>query len=180
MVHTPSAGAQVAFPKLARGFGSWMVRAMDQCSPSTLSVTTPGLPTGGCPPTNTVTDDTLGLNFMKLRIAQHGGISLFGTGMTLGDALRVRITLRVTKTGMTTKHPPGTNQTVTFVDQTIDCPKTPDAFLVRPNGSVAGRTDLGACLAPASGLAVGNLEILDVSLVNVMNGRIVAVPGLLR
>jgi hypothetical protein len=176
---TPRANAaQANFPTLARGFSSWLARAMDQCNPSTLSVVTPNLPPGGCPQANVVTDNTLTMRFARVRVSSQGSIGLFGAGFTLGDALRVRLTLRVTKPGIATKHN-GINR-VTFVDQTVDCPKSPDAYLVRPNGAVAGRTDLAACLAPDSGLSQGNIEIIDAALVNASTGAIVGVPGIFR
>jgi len=173
--------AQVSFPKLARGLNTWLVRAMDQCSSSTLSmVGQPHLPSGGCPQTNLVTEDTLGMNFVKLRVTARGSIGLFGTGFTLGDSLRVRLTLRVTRPGVQVKHPPGSNKRVTFQDTTVECPRAPDAFLARPNGAVVGRTDLGACLSPNTNLQTGNIEIIGVSLINAVNGKVVASPGVLR
>src|ERR1700687_4541545 len=171
--------ASVAFPRLARGLSSWLVRAMDKCNPATVSVVAPNVPTGGCVQSNAVTDDQLGMNFAKLRVSQRGRIALFGTGFTLGDVLRVRLRLRVTKENVLTKHPTAVNR-VTFADDTVDCPKSPDAFAVRPNGAVAGSTDLGACLSPNASLAQGNIEIIDAALVNVMNGKEVAKPGVLR
>lgn len=182
LVASTALGQQASFPRVARGLNTWMARAMDECNPAVISVTSPNLPGGGCLQANTVTDGSLGMNYAKLRLNQRGRIGLFGTGFTLGDQLRVRLTLRVTRTGMNVKHlpGPGTNKRVTFVDTTIDCPKSPDVFSVRPNGAVAGSADLAACLVPVQGLSAGNIEILDASLVNVMTNQIVAVPGILR
>jgi len=174
-----TSAASVAFPRLARGLSTWLVRAMDQCNPAIVSVVAPNVPSNGCVQSNAVTDDQLGMTFAKLRVSQRGRIALFGTGFTLGDVLRVRLRLRVTKNNLSTKHPPATNR-VTFADDTVDCPKSPNAFAVRPNGAVAGSTDLGACLSPNSSLAQGNIEIIDSALVNVMNGKEVAKPGILR
>jgi hypothetical protein len=173
--------APATFPRIARGLSTWMARAMDQCSSSTVSVFTGGLPPGGCVQSNTVTDSSLTMGFMKLRVSQRGRIVLFGEGFTLGDALRVRLVLRVTKANIAVKHLPGPGiRNVTFIDQVVDCPQSPDAFLARPNGAVAASTDLGACLAPNTQLAHGNIEILDVSLINVLNGKTVAIPGIRR
>lgn len=171
-----------SFPTLARGVSVWMARAMDQCDPATLSVFGSGLPSGGCLQANTVTNSTLTMNFAKVRITQRGRISLYGTGFTLGDVLRVRLTLRVTKAGQIVKHlpGPGTNKSVTFVDQVVDCPQDPDAFTVRPNGAVAQSTDLGACLAPNGALANGNIEILNVELVEATSGATVGQTGMVR
>jgi hypothetical protein len=178
---THTAGAQqVSFPRLARSFSAWMARAMDQCAAPTLSVVNPAGAGVACPQTNSVTDNTLSMRFAKMRVTARGRVGLFGTGFTLGDALRLRLTLRVTQIAGQVKHPPGSNKRVTFPDQTIDCPKSPDAFLARPNGAVVGRTDLGACLAPFGNLQHGNIEILDAELINVNNGKTVAIPGILR
>jgi len=176
---THSASAQVVFPKTARGINTWLARAMDECSAATTSVVTAGSPTGGCLQSNGgTTDDTLGMKFGKLRVTNRGRIVLFATGFTLGDELRVRLTLRVTKPDITTV-PPGPN-TVTFADMTVDCPQAPDAFNSRPNGAVSGSTDLAACLSPNDGLASGNVELLDVSVINALTGKTVAVPGINR
>lgn len=180
VTHSASA-APASFPKLARGINTWMARAMDKCDPATTSVVTPGSPSQGCPQANTsTTDGSLTMKFAKLRVTNRGKIVIFATGFTLGDELRVRLSLRVTKAGIQTLHPPQNGQIVTFQDFTADCPKSPDAFNARPNGAVIGTTSLDACLDPNSGLAHGNIEILDVSLVNALTGRTVAVPGILR
>jgi hypothetical protein len=181
VVATHTAVAQQAnFPRLARGFSSWLARAMDQCAAPTLSVVNPSGAGVACPQANSVTDSTLSMRFAKMRVTARGRVGLFATGFTLGDALRIRLTLRVTQIAGQVKHPPGSNKRVTFPDLTIDCPKAPDAFLARPNGAVVGRTDFGACLAPSSNLQNGNIEILDAELINVNNGKTVAIPGVLR
>jgi hypothetical protein len=180
LVVTPRATAQVSFPKIARGINTWMSRAYDVCSPTTVSVTSPNVPSTGCSAANGgTTDANLTMKSAKLRVTNQGRIALFGTGFTLGDELRVRLTLRVTKPGVNKKHPPAP-ATVTFADTTVDCPASPDAFNARPNGAVIGTTTLSACLSPNTGLANGNIEIIDVSLVNALTGKIVAVPGVLR
>ena len=177
-----TATAQVSFPKIARGIsdGTFMVRAMDQCNPATVSVVTPGSPSSGCLETNGgTTDDLLGMQYMRLRVTNGGRIVMFGKGLTLGNELRLRLSLRVTKVGVSTNAGP---QTVTFPDLTVECPKSPDAFNVRPNGAVVGTTTLAACLEPNQDL-VGkgsNVEILDASVVNALTGKVLAVPGILR
>lgn len=162
---------------IQRGLGvtTWLARAMDECTAPTLTVLTPNLPAAACPQANAVTDDTLTLTTMRLIETQTGRMTLYGRGLALGDALRVHLNLRVTRTGVTTNL--GT-QDVTFSDVSIDCPKAPDAFVVGTLGTVLGTTALSACLDPNAGLAQGNVEILDASVVNVINGETVAVPGL--
>jgi len=182
VVVTHSATAQQAsLPTIARGINTWMARAMDVCNPATVSVATTGSPSDGCLQSNSgTTDNTLTMKSAKLRVTNRGKIVLFATGFTLGNELRVRLTLRVTKPGITTLHPHLTNQKVTFTDVTVDCPQSPDAFNARPNGAVIGSTSLDACVAPFPGLAKGNIEIIDVSLVNALTNKTVAVPGVLR
>jgi hypothetical protein len=152
---------------------------MDPCDPATLSVVSPtNLPLGGCAQANTATDDALGETFAILRVTELGKIALVGTGFTFADTLRVRLVIRVTRSGIDTSV--GSNQNVTFMDRSIECPRAPETFSVRPNGLVAGSTDLGACLAPDMDLNRGNLQILDASLIDTANGRVMAVPGVLR
>jgi hypothetical protein len=174
-----SPAAQAPFPKTAKGVTFWMARAFDQCSPSGMSVTGPGYRGDACLSSNTATDNTLTMNSAKVRITTRGRIKVLAKGFTFGDILRVRLTLRVTRNNLTVKHPPATGQNATFQDQTVDCPGSPDAFTVRPNGAIAASTDLAACL-PNSGLAFGNIEVIDASLVNAMTGKEVAKPGLVR
>ena len=180
---TPSATAQlVPFPRLAHGLTTWMVRAMEQCTSPTVSVLTPGSPSEGCLQANgTQTDNTVGpMKWAKIYVHNRGRIAVFGKGFTFGDELQIRLKLRVTRTGVNTLHPLGSAKTVTFADFTVDCPKAPDAFNARPNGAVIGSATLAACLDPNTGLVNGNVEILDVSLVNAVTHKVVAVPGLLR
>ncbi len=172
-------GAALSFPGLARGYATWLVRAMDQCNLATLSVVSPtNLPAGACPQTNTATDDALGEIFAILRVTELGKIALLGTGFTFADTLRVRLMIRVTRSGIDTSA--GGNQSVTFADRSIECPRAPEVFAARPNGLVAGSTDLGACLAPDTDLNRGNIQILGASLIDTANGRLMAVPGVLR
>jgi hypothetical protein len=177
-----TATAQVSFPKKALGIsdGTFMVRAMDDCNSATTTVVSPGSPSAGCVQANGgTTDDTLNLKFMRLRVTKKARIYMFANGLTLGDELRVRLTLRITKTGVQTTGGPAT---VTFPDVVVDCPKAPDAFNVRPNGAIVGTTSLSACLAPNSEL-VGtgsNVEVLDAAVINIQTGKVLAVPGILR
>ncbi len=187
MIVVPSANAQVAFPKRAKQVKFWLARAMDPCTPGSLSVLGAGVPGTGCFQTNTVTDGTTTMRYGKIVIGKNGRIALSGAGFTFGDVFRVRLQLRITKQGLTTKNPTGSNKNVTFADQAVDCPPSPSAFTVRPNGSIATHTDLATCLAPYSGLAGGataaqpnNIEIVDASLVSVLTGKIIARPGILR
>lgn len=173
-----SATAQVPFPLRARSVSFWMARAFDQCSPSGLTVQ--GTPGSACLSSNTATDNSLTMNFAKVRITKRGRIGIFAAGFTFGDILRVRLTLRVSQNNKTVKHPAGTGVRVTYQDQTIDCPASPSAFTVRPNGSVATSTDLAACLGANNALAFGNIEVIDAALVNAMSGQEVARPGFVR
>lgn len=168
--------AQAPFPVRTKNFFAWLVRGMDECTAPTLTVMSPGMPAGACPQTNTATDATLTMQSAKLRITQSGKIRLLGRGMHVGDSVRLRIQVRVTQQNVSTDMGSGS---VTFSDVTADCPSPPDAFIVKLNGSISGRADLGACLAPASALQNGNVEILDARMINVANGLTVAAPGVL-
>ena len=172
-----AAYAQASLPTRAKNFSTWLVRVMDECTAPTVTVLDPGLPAAACPQANTVTDNALGMKKMKLRVTTRGKIVLNGTGFRVGDVLRVHLKLRITRTGVNTNV--GDGESVSFTDLTVDCPKAPDAFAARLSGAVVGSTELGACVAPTSGLAQGNIEVLDASLVNVVSGKTVARPGVL-
>ncbi len=177
--------AQVQFPTIARRYSAWMVRAMDECNPATLSVTSPGVPTGGCFQTNVVTDDVITMHFARLIVtARSRRAVVFGRGLQFGKRVRVQLTLRTTHKGLSVKHPPGTNKTVTFQDTTLLCPNpttNPFGFTVLQNGALLGIANLQNCLGTSlSGLATGNIEITDAALINVDNGKVFARPGILR
>jgi hypothetical protein len=124
------------------------------------------------------------MRWAKVKVTTRGAVKVYARGFTFGDVLRVRLNLRISKSGLQVKHPPLLNQIVTFADETIDCPPSPDAFNVRPNGAVSGSTSLAACLAPYPTLAGGaknnNIEVLGSSLVNVLNGKVLARSGVVR
>lgn len=179
-----SAQAQ-QFPKTAKRFSVWMARAFDECTPGTLSVLGSGVPNSGCVASNTSTDSSTSMNLAKVLLTSAGRIKLFGRGFTFGDVVRVRLELRVTRRNVLTKHPASTNATVTFSDVTIDCPPSPDAFAVRPNGAIVASTDLQSCLSPYGNLATGspnpnNIEILRASIVNAVSGLEIARSGIVR
>jgi hypothetical protein len=179
---TARADAQVQFPKVTRNYSATLARAMDECIPSGLSVIGSGLPTTGCVATNLVTDDQMTFDAAKIEIrAKSGRIKVSGRGFPLGARVRLQLLVRVTKDGMLTKHPPSTNQRVTFSDQTLLCGPSPFGFVTSARGILAGTTDLSTCVAPNGGLASGNIEVLEAALVNVDNSdRVFARPGILR
>jgi hypothetical protein len=173
------ADGQVNFPtRRTKGFSASLVRSYDACTTPSLTVTSAGMPAAACPATNALTDDTVTMQSAGLRVTKSGKIRLLARGMTIGDVVRVRFTLRVTRNDVDTNL--GSGQSVTFQDVTVDCPKAPDAFAVKLDGTVSARAELGACLAPSSALALGNVEILDAQLVDVINGRVLAAPGILH
>ena len=177
LVFSVQAFAQASFPTVPRrtkNFDVSMVRAMDECTSPTLIVTSPNMPLLACPQTNTVTDDTLGMQKAKLRITKSGKVRLLGRGFAVGDTVRLRLTARTTRQNVTTNMGTGS---VTFSDVTVDCPLDPNAIPVKLNGSISITFELGACFAPTTGLALGNIEILQARLVNVANGSAFAVPG---
>ncbi len=197
------AGAQVFtddLPKLARSYSVWMARAFDQCSPATISVTTPMVPTGGCVPSHILTSDMNLCRYAKLTVGSNPArVRLLAVGCKCGSRIAVRLTLRVTKGGLNVKHPPGTNKAATFEDLTIICGPLPGpangVANDSPNGyftaisshcnnaypcpsascgNVASGISLADCLGTSlKGLAGGgpaNIEIRDAALLDRDNG----------
>jgi hypothetical protein len=174
--------AQVNFPTVTRNYSATLVRAVDRCTPGALSVIGAGLPGSGCIAANSTTDDQQVFDFGKLVVkSKTGRISVLGRGMIPGSRVKILLTVRVTKNGVLTKHPPTTSSRVTFADQTLLCAQDPFGFVVSARGVLGGKTDLATCTAPNGGLATGNIEILDAALVNAdNNNRVFARPGILR
>jgi hypothetical protein len=72
------AAAQVQFPKVARSFSAWLVRAFDPCTPGGLAVTSPQLPSAGCLTSASVVDDQMTIDFGK-ELARSGVVREFLT-----------------------------------------------------------------------------------------------------
>jgi hypothetical protein len=181
-----SASAQTApFPKLARFYVAWMVRAMDQCTAPSLTVVNPSMvPPAACPQANSTTDNTLTMGFARLAVSARGRIGLFVTGLPFTARVRIQLTLRVTRVVGQVKHPPGSNKRVTFQDVTIQCPPpatSPFGLVANGRGAIASRMTLESCLSPNTALATGNIEILNAALLDIDNSnKVFAVPGILR
>lgn len=183
--------ADVRFPTKAQTYTTWMVRAFNQCTPSGLTVTSAGFPTAGCvatasdllPPGNPLGAT---MNFAKLVVrkfgASEGRVRVYGRGFQAGQRIKVRLTLRTTRSGVFTKHPPSVNNTVTFADQAVDCDNaSPNCFVANAGGVLAGSQALSACLTANSlsnKLAGENVQIVNAELVNCDTGNVVAVPGI--
>lgn len=166
---------------------AWMARAVDECNPATISVTSPNVPGGGCLQANTVTDSGITMSFARVIVnARSGRILVFGRGLPFGARVTLQLTLRVTRGGINVKHlpGPGSNKRVTFEDQVVTCPNlssSPFGFPVRPSGALLGTADLASCLGVAnSGLSAGNIEVLGAELVNLDTGKVFARPGIER
>jgi len=175
--------AQAPFPRFSRFYITWFARAMDPCSPTSVSVVTPGLPAGGCLQANAATDSSITMNFARLIVNRRGRLALLGVGLPFGARVKVELKLRVTKANLQVKHPPGSNKRVTFQDITIQCPPTPFGFVAGPRGTIAQATTLANCLGTsASDLAspTSNIEVLDSALINVDTGLVFARPGVVR
>lgn len=170
------------FPTVARSFSAWLVRAYDPCTPGGLTVTTSGLPSQGCLATATSVDDQMTMEFAKIVISKKSAkIAVIGRGLIPGGRVKVQLTVRTTRNGISTKHPPGTKR-VTFQDTTVVCGPAPFGFIaVWPSGKLLGKIDLSECLQPYPGLATGNIEVVDVALLNADNSnRVFARPGVMR
>lgn len=177
------ATAQVQFPTLARNYSAWMARAMDECTPAGLTVLTPGVPGQGCIGAHLVTDDEMTMTWARLVVSgKTGKVKVFGRGLVPGSRVKVQLSLRITKTGVFTKHPPSSNQKVTFADFVLLCADQPFGFVVTSGGVLAGSADLATCLAPNGPLATAsNIEIVEAGLVNHDNSdRLFARSGILR
>jgi hypothetical protein len=192
----PSWAVDARFPTKALNFTTWMVRAFNQCTPSGLTVITSNLPSTGCPAV--VSDDIppgdpLGATMQnaKLQVRRFPGytggdgrIKVTGKGFQAGQRIKVRLTFRTTRSQVATKHPPSTNNSVTFSDTTIECGVGPgNCFVARSSGVLVGTQTLSACLTQngqGTGLARENVQIIAASLVNCDTGDTVAVPGILN
>src|SRR5262245_14830519 len=87
----PAMAAQANCPTIARNFRAYMARAMDQRSPATISVTSPGVPAGGCPQANVATDDSITFNFAILTVnARTGRVMVFGRGFPFGARVKAQ------------------------------------------------------------------------------------------
>lgn len=189
--------ADSRFPTKARTYRTFFVRAFDQCVPSGVTVIGAGVPTSGCVAATSVNDapppgDPLGatMSFARLIVKRYpftggqGRVQLFGKGFQPGQRIKVGLTLRTTRSALTTKNPTGTNQTVTFADVSITCGNhNSGCFVANSRGAIAGNQLLTDCLvqnSQASGLAAENVEILDASLINCDTNKTVAIPGILN
>ncbi len=179
----------VPYPRFAHSYSIWFARAMDQCNPTNdgpgptvTVVNTSGVPGFGCLQRNTTTDSSITMNFARLLINEHGRIGLLGAGLPFGARVKLQLTLRATRKVNKTKHPPGSNQSVTFEDLPVTCGTAPYYFPVRSNGVVVAITNLQTCLGALQGeQAVGtNIEVLDAALVNADTGQVFGVPGIVR
>ncbi len=180
--------ATVPYPRFAHAYTIWFARAMDQCVPAndgpgpTVTVVGPNLPVTGCLQANSTTDNLITMNFARLLINEHGRIGLLGAGLPFGARVKLRLTLRNTNKTAHTKHPPGSNKSVTFEDLTVTCPNTLFGFPVRSNGVVVGITSLATCVGADFGEVTpgANVEVLNAELLNADTGQVFAVPGIVR
>jgi hypothetical protein len=199
LLSTPAAFANHAqFPARANRYRVAMVRAMDQCTGGAVSVVGATVPNGDCLQANTVTDDPpvpgATMNSGTLTVSRtansDGRVGFMGTGFDPGARLSIQLTLRTTQSGIHTKHPPGSNKRVTYQDYTVSCGNQVaapgcgaglSAFGARATGAVVGHESLKDCMTQSGvpvGLTVGNIEVLDASLVNCDTGKVIAKPGI--
>jgi hypothetical protein len=186
----PASAATASFPRVAKYYSAWFARAMDECVPGTETVTivAPNFPSGGCPQVNVGTDSLLTLKWAKLLVTQRGKAVILGAGLPFGARLGLQLDLRFTVKGVHTKS--NGTATVTFEDQTVNCPNLstkPYGFPVRPQGTMSAVAPLADCLAGSlagdySNLAVfaSNIEILGARLMNLDTGLPIAEAGVVR
>ena len=155
----------------SRLYSTNLVQAMDQCM---FAVTNVG-GVGACPPSNSSTDGTpftIGKFLIRNRSTSSqirmslGSSAATPPGALAGKSIHIVIMLRVTRTVGT--------PSVTWVDQTLDCP----SVTVPASGVVSQRTSLGTCglVSPLSDDTT-NKEILSVQVVDSNSGKPIAVPG---
>jgi hypothetical protein len=192
------AQAQTGFPTKAIKFSSWLARGFDSCTPGGLTVTSSNLPSSGCfavhsdplpPPAGS---NPLGatMKFGRLDVRRfpatggQGKVKLLMFGLQNGQRVKVRLTLRTTRSGITTKHPPNKSALVTFQDTVVECKlSAANCFTANPRGVVLGTQTLDQCLTQSglpTGLAKENVEILGAEVVNCDDGNVVARPGILN
>jgi len=192
------AHAQTGFPTRAIKFSSWLARAFDSCTPGGLTVTTSNLPSSGClavhsdplPPPAGSNPVGAPMKFGRLDVRRfpatggQGKVKLLMFGLQNGQRVKVRLTVRTTRSGITTKHPPKTNALVTFQDTVVECKlSAANCFTANPRGVVLGTQTLDQCFVQTglpTGLAGQNVEILSAEVVNCDDGFVVARPGILN
>ncbi len=192
-------GQVSGFPTRAIRYSTWLARAFDSCTPSGLTVVSPAnLPSAGCfatqsdplPPPAGLNPVGATMKFGRLDVRRfpgtggQGKVKLLAFGMQNGQRVKVRLTLRTTRSGVSTKNPTKSNALVTFQDVTVDCPIGPaNCFIANPRGVVLGTMQLDQCLSQNSlptGLARQNVEILGAEVINCDDGNVVARPGILN
>jgi hypothetical protein len=189
LLQSQAAQGQAPYPHAARRYVVNFARAMDQCIPANeVGVENPGN-IGICLQTNNTTDSLMAMRWAKLTVLRGTrgvNLQLSSLGLLPPDqAVSIRFTLR---TSNTSGIPAGSK---TYQDTTVTCgPITGGScgpyYLTDSFGRVSrilGRYLLSDCLAannlPAT-LASGNIEFIDVRVINCDTGRAVAVPGVLQ
>ena len=170
--------AQVPFASPARAYTAWMARAVDACTSPTLTVTSGNLPGTACPQANVVTDSTLLMKQTRVVFSSKTGtLRIVGGGYQPGARVKVQMTVRITKPDQGVL-PSGT-QTITFPDETVQCPNTAFGFPVSLTGRLMGSVKLSDCF-PDAGLGTGNIEVLDLALIDLDTGQVLGRPGFVR
>jgi hypothetical protein len=190
---------QTGFPIKAIKFSTWLARAFDSCTPAGLTVLSTELPSSGClaahsdplpPPGGFNSLGTL-MNFGRLEVRRfpmtggQGKVKLVMSGLKSGRHVKLRLTLRTTRSGIPTKHPPNpSGALVTFQDTVVECKlDATNCFTANARGTVLGIQTLDQCLTQSglpTGLAKENVEILGAEVVNCDDNNVLARAGILN
>lgn len=183
--YTPLAQGQVAYPVKAGKYSVWFARAMDDCVPAnTITVVNPGA-INACAQANSTTDSSIKMSFARLQVkpAKKGAsVKLTGSGFQPAAArIGLQMTLRTTNTAGS---PSGSK---TYEDETVICGGVTGGtcghyFAVASNGTIAaGKQQLADCVTKNgfnATLATGNIQIVDVALIDCDTGKVIATPGI--
>ena len=154
-------------------YHSTLVQAMDQCM---VTMTNIG-GVGGCTPSNSNTTDgtpfTKGWVSIRAKSGRSQVTTVLRSAQTLPPHALANMTVHTVITMRITRF--SSSPTVTWVDQTLDCPQV----AVPASGNYSQRTTLQACGLPST-LADDNTmkEVLSVQVIDDNSGKAIAVPGI--
>lgn len=165
-------------PRLAQSYTTWLSRAYDPCTAPAVTVTSAGLPSGGCVAANVSTDNSVKMKMGRLSVGLRGKVVLMMTGATVGDQVNVQLMLRVTLPAKATQYTG--SKPVTFPDQSVVC----GPFTASWSGAIIGSKTLSQCLGSSSGLAAAtgstNIEIVGAQVTKQGDNLPIAASGVLR
>jgi len=184
------ARAALLYPEKGAKLDVYLVRAMDECTGPGVTIANPG-GTEGCLQANSTTDDGVtAMKQAKLKLVRSKKGVKIRLNVDRISPAPINVGLQMTlRTSSTFGLPAGVK---TYEDVTVVCGTFPGgpcgnfsaaATATNPTANIRYRQTLSECLAAnglSSTLAGGNIEVIDVGLINCSTGKIFAVPGLLQ